>query len=115
MTTTPSQADLEYPRLEPSFQDFMDSVHRRRLLAKTVVQQGTTSNTKVFAMSESYKLPKQLEFVPKNLRTTGKNAGTISNHMMSAATALVMALPPDACGVENAWQGCFGITLPKLN
>ena len=113
MTTTPAQSELQYPMFEPSYEDFMDSVNRRRILLKAVASRGTqAANPRIFAMSETYKLPLDLQFNPRNLRTTGKNAGVISNHVMCAATALVLALPNgSAAGVENAWQGAFVVCL----
>ena len=64
------------------------------------------NNTKVFSMKETYKLPAILNFTMQNLRTgTGKNAGTMSNQVMAAATAFIASTTSPDNGVERAWTG----------
>ena len=40
MTTTPAQNELQYSKFEPEFEDFVESVSRRRMLTKEIVRRG---------------------------------------------------------------------------
>ena len=61
-------------------------------------------NTRIFAMTEKYRLPPELNYTANNLKKTGKNAGTLSNQVMAAATAFVAnATSPD--DITTAWTG----------
>ncbi|CAE7444521.1 unnamed protein product, partial [Symbiodinium necroappetens] len=105
MTCVPSQDDLEWPRLEPTYEDFLAAVNRRAALCKpdNLLEQ----NQRVFAMSEKFKLPAALNFTLNNLKKPGgKPAGTFSNQVMTAATAFIanMSSPLDG-SMGKAWTG----------
>ena len=57
MTSVPQQNDLEWPRLEPSPQDFNDAMR----LTGRVHLKDDTSKGKVFTVPDKFTLPKQLE------------------------------------------------------
>ena len=103
LNNVPSQDDLEWPKLSPSYEDFLKAVRRRRELC--VAEKNMGQNRRIFAMTEKYKLPRELSYTAANLKKTGKNAGPLSNQVMAAASAFVThaAQSPDA--IQGAWTG----------
>ena len=113
MNSVPSHDELEWPKLEPSYDDFLAAVRRRMKLCKQVKEHNMMApNSRVFSMTEKFTLPAALRFTPKNLKTTGKNAGTMSNQVMTAATALVWYSSQPA-GIERAWAGVLKCGVSK--
>ena len=90
MTSVPQQNDLEWPRLEPSPQDFNDAMR----LTGRVHLKDDTSKGKVFTVPDKFTLPKQLKFTVSNLKKVDRSAGTAANQRAAAATAWILANSP---------------------
>ena len=104
LTTVPSHEELEWDRLEPSYADFVAAVNRRTKLCTASGQGAKQENARIFAMSEKFKLPGVLGFKASNLKTTEKNAGPMSNQVMTAATAFLASITEPST-VDKAWAG----------
>ena len=103
MTSVPQHAELQWPALEPTCDDFtqcmgVNGFNRTPDLAQ--------SSNKIFTIPTSFQLPKELNFTLANLKKVSRSAGTAANHRSAAASAWLMAnSATDFSGAGMAWAG----------
>ena len=103
MTTVPQHRELEWPRLEPSPEDFAECMKKggRATLLNEEKRHGKT-----FGVPAKLTLPKSLKYTIANLKKIDRSAGTSANHRAAAASAWVLANAPS--GFVNGpmlWTG----------
>lgn len=106
MTSVPQHSELEWPRLEPSIDDFIRSMAARGF-AEPV--EGNRDSNKIFTIPSAFSLPKSLGFNIANLKKIGRKAGTEANHKSAAASAWLLANAASHFeAAPMAWTG-FGL------
>ncbi|CAJ1430888.1 unnamed protein product [Effrenium voratum] len=103
MTCVSTHNELQWPRHEPTFEDFRETFRFRAAKQTDPVQE----NKKIFGVPAGFKLPDSLKFTMSNLKTTGRKAGTLSNHTMAAATAWILNCSPNFEATSKTWTGVF--------
>ena len=102
MNTVPTHLELNWPRLDPTPEDFSQAMRRD---GRTALSHDTKRG-KVFDISTKFKLPRELQFTPNNLLQSDRSAGTAANHRAAAATAWILSnSSSNFVNAPNAWTG----------
>lgn len=102
MNAVPTHRELNWPRLDPTPDDFSRSMKKQ---GRTVFADDTKRG-KVFDVSATFKLPRELQFTPNNLLQSDRSAGTAANHRAAAATAWILSnSSSNFVNAPTAWTG----------
>ena len=120
MTSVPQHADLEWPSLEPTCDDFIDCMGVSGFNRNPDLVQ---ASNKIFTIPTSLQLPRELNFTVANLKRVTRSAGTAANHRSAAASAWLMAnSSTNFSGAAMAWSGtaqglmrCFAVSSPVID
>ena len=102
MLCVPSHSGLDWPRLEPTPEDFVAAM---KTGGSAVLEDDTRKGT-VFTVPKAMTLPKTLNFTVSNLQKVDRSAGTAANQRAAAATAWILAnSSSDFIHGPMAWTG----------